>query len=218
MYEKKNTLIGVAVVILISAGLYMNNPVSIGQISTVEGFVAYARSFGPIMPAAIFFVTAVQAIVPVIPFVILCIANGILFGMLNGILITWAGTLTGASIAFYVSRKLGYEWASRSYRDTGLKNFDNIEGLRGFFVILGLRLLPYFPAPLINVSAGVSTIRFFWFLLASAIGKLPFIVGYSVLGYSLLSSKNYLLGIGLMAILIVLPFSIVFFRKKRAQL
>ncbi len=216
MSQTKNTLMGLAVVLLTTAGLYLYNPVSIWQISSVEGFVSYARSFGQVMTAAIFLVTIVQAVVPVIPFVILCIANGILFGIFKGSLLTWAGTLMGASITFFVSRMLGREWALRSHRDSGLKYFEKIEGHRGFFVVLGLRFLPYFPAPLINVSAGVSRIRFFWFFLASAIGKLPFILGYSILGYSLLSSRNYVLGLGLMTLLIVLPFTIVFLTKKKA--
>lgn len=216
MHLTKKSLIGLSVIVLTAAVLYLYNPVSFWKISTVEGFVSYARSFGPVMAAVIFFVTTIQAIVPVVPFVILCIANGILFGIFKGTLLTWAGTLMGASITFFISRRLGYEWANNAYQDDRLKCFDKIEGYRGFFVVLGLRLLPYFPAPLINISAGVSRIKFFWFFLASAIGKLPFILGYAILGFSVLSSKNYILGIGLMALLIVLPFTIVCLTRKRA--
>lgn len=216
MARTKHSIIGLIAVVLTTAGLYAYNPVSWGQISTVEGFTSYARSFGQVITGVIFFITTIQAIIPVIPFVILCIANGILFGIFKGTLLTLAGTMAGASITFFVSRRLGHQWVDRFYQDNSLRYFDKIEGFRGFFVVLGMRLLPYFPAPLINISAGVSRIRFFWFFLASAIGKLPFILGYGILGYSVLSSKNYMLGIGLMALLIVLPFTVVFLTRKRA--
>lgn len=196
------------------AGMYLYYPVSLGQITTVEGLVSYARSFGPIMPLAVFFVTVVQAVLPVIPFIILCSANSLLFGIIKGTLLTWAATLVGASITFYMARSMGYEWASGRYNKINIDLINKLNGYKGFLMILSLRLLPYVPAPAINVSAGVSGIKFFWFLLASAIGKLPFIIGYGMLGYSLTQSKNYTLGLAVAALLIV-PYLIARYRKKR---
>lgn len=193
----------------------MYKPVTVKELSTVDGFVSYARSFGSIMPVAIFIITTIQAIVPLIPFVILCSANSILFGMYYGILITWAATLFGASITFYMARRLGYEWAAKTYKRSNLKHIEDINGYRGFLIILAFRLLPYFPAPLINISAGVSKINFLWFFAASAIGKLPFIIGYALLGYSLLQTKNYSLGIGIMAALILVPYLIVRVKRRK---
>lgn len=202
-------LLSLLAVSILSVGLYMYKPISFNEISTVEGFVAYTRSFGPIMPVSSFVITLVQAIFPVIPFVIICSANGVLFGLVSGTLITWAGTLAGASLTFFISRRLGYEWAARRYMKTRFRKIDEMNGYKGFLVILGLRLLPYFPAPLINVSAGVSRINFFWFLLASAIGKLPFIIGYTLLGFNLLHTKNYALAATILVALLLVPYLIV---------
>ncbi len=170
------------------------------------------------MPLAVFAATVLQAIVPVIPFIILCSAGGLLFGLVNGIIITWVGTLTGASLAFFVSRQLGYDWAARKYSKSRLKQIDRMNGRQGFFIILALRLLPYFPAPLINISAGVSRIRYSWFLLASALGKLPFIIGYTLLGYSLLHSRNYTSVVSAALVLLIVPYLIVKLRATRALL
>lgn len=199
----------------VALALYSHKPVTFREISSVEGFVAYARSFGPVMPLAVFIITILQAMIPIIPFVILCIANGLLFGLTEGVLLTWVGTLTGATIMFVLSRKMGYEWAAKKYMSANLRKINRMEGLKGFLLILALRFLPYFPAPLINVSAGVSRIHYLWFLLASAIGKLPFVIGYTLLGYSLLHSKNYTLGAALMAALIVIPYLIMRRTRKR---
>ncbi|MHB9095678.1 MAG: TVP38/TMEM64 family protein [Eubacteriales bacterium] len=204
-----NYILSLVIMFLLLLGLYIYKPISLREISTVEGFVDYSKSFGAVMPLTVLFITVFQAIIPVIPFVILCSANGVLFGFSNGILITWLGTLSGASITFFVSRKLGYEWAAKRYKRDSLKQIEQMHGFRGFLIILALRLLPYFPAPLINISAGVSRLNFLWFLLASALGKLPFIIGYTLLGYSLLHTKNYILGATIMAALILIPYLIM---------
>lgn len=208
-------LLGSIITILLVASLYIYKPIAFEEISSVEGFVKYTRSFGVLMPIASFVIAVFQAVVPLVPFVILCIANGIMFGITGGILLTWAGTLTGATILFGVSRRLGYDWAAKRYQKTNLKQIAKMNGFPGFMVILGLRLLPYFPAPLINIMAGVSKINFWWFFLASAIGKMPFILGYTVLGYSLIHTKNYTLGVVIMLTVMVIPYLIV--RKTRKK-
>lgn len=213
--RRSNTL-SLILIVIVTVGLYIYKPISLYQITTIEGFIQYARSLGAVMPIAIFFITIGQAIVPVIPFVILCSANSLLFGMLNGTLLTWVGTLVGASITFYFSRRFGLEWAARNFKSANFKKIDQITGFNGFVMILTLRLLPYFPAPLINVTAGVSSINFLWFFLASAIVKLPIIIGYSYLGFNLMHSKNYLLGVGVMLTLMVLPY--LLFKLKGTKL
>lgn len=215
MRDTKYTSFVLILLALLITGMYLYYPVSLKQLTTVEGLVSYARSFGPIMPLAVFFVTVVQAIVPIIPFIILCSANTLLFGLTEGTLLTWAATLVGATITFYAARSMGYEWATKKYNKINTEMIDKLDGYKGFLMILTLRLLPYIPAPLINISAGVSGIRYFWFLLASAIGKLPFILGYGILGYSLTQSKNYTLGLALMAGLLVIPYLIARYKKKR---
>ena len=216
--NKYSLILGLTVTALLLVCLYVYKPVSFEEISTVNGFVKYARSFGALMPIATFIIAVLQAIVPAVPFVILCTANGVMFGLAGGILLTWLSTLTGATILFYIARRLGYDWAAKRYQQNNLKKIENMKGFQGFLLVLGLRLLPYFPAPLINIMAGVSQINFWWFFSASAIGKLPFIMGYTLLGYNLLHTKNYTLGIIIMVLLLVIPYLVVRRTKKRLTL
>lgn len=214
MNQKRNMVFVLALIVALISGMYIYNPISVRELSTVDGLVSYARSFGIIMPLAVFFVAVIQAVVPVIPFIILCCANTLLFGIVKGTIITWAATLLGASITFYLARLMGFEWASKKYKRINMDFINEISGYKGFLIILTLRLLPYFPAPLVNISAGVSGLKYHWFLLASAIGKLPFIIGYGLLGYSLVQSRNYTLGLALMAVLIVIPYAVARYKKR----
>lgn len=218
--KKKNHsfILGLAVTASLLLSLYIYKPVSFEEISTVEGIIKYTRAFGVLMPIASFTIGAFQAMFPAIPFFILCIANGIMFDMAGGILLTWASTLTGATILFHISRRLGYDWAANRYKQAFKNKLENMNGYRGFLILLGLRLMPYFPAPLVNIMAGVSKINYWWFFFASAIGKLPLILGYTILGTSLLHTKNYTLGVILLIVLIALPYLIVRKTRKRSVL
>lgn len=188
---------------------------TVEQISTVNGLVAYIRSFAVLAPLVSFSITVLQALFPFIPFFILCGANGIVFGFWPGLLITWAGTLTGASIKFFTARKLGYNWVASRCKKGYLTHVERINGPRGFFVILLLRLLPYVPAPAVNILAGVSSIRYSVFLGASAIGKLPFIVGYTYAGYSLVNSQQYMTAVYLIIFMLVVSYGLSVLVKKR---
>ncbi|WP_418790049.1 TVP38/TMEM64 family protein [Phosphitispora sp. TUW77] len=188
---------------------------SLEEISTAAGFVKYARSFGITMSIAVFIITLVQAIVPVIPFVLICSSAGILFGFGKGIAIIWAASLTGASIAFFLSRVLGYKWSLSKDEGKVLVYLKKMNGPEGFMVVLTLRLLPYFPAPLINITAGISQMRFSTFFSASAIGKLPFIIGYTYVGNNLIIGKNYFAMLLMFVALLVIPYIIMIILKKR---
>jgi uncharacterized membrane protein YdjX (TVP38/TMEM64 family) len=197
------TLMGFTAIVL---SLYLYKPVTLDEISTVKGLTLYVRSFGTVMPLVAFVITVIQAIVPAVPFFILCLTNGFLMGMTYGILFTLAGTMTGATITFFAARYLGLSFDSHHTRIKQLQRLQKIDGLKGFLVILGLRLMPYFPAPLINLYAGVGRINYFWFFLASAIGKLPFVIGYTVLGYSILHGNNLYYTVAFVLVLMVVPY------------
>lgn len=185
------------------------------KLSTVTGLVEYIRSFAIMAPLASFTVTVLQAIFPFIPFFILCGANGIVFGFWPGLLLTWIGTLTGATIKFFTARKLGYNWVAGRCKEGWLSQVDRISGPRGFMVILILRLLPYVPAPAVNILAGVSSIRYPVFIAASALGKLPLILIYTYAGYSLVNSKQYMNAVYLMIAILAVTYGLSVIIKRR---
>lgn len=188
---------------------------TVEQISTVNGLVTYIRSYAIMAPLISLALTILQALFPFIPFLILCGAAGVVFGFWPGLFLIWVGTLTGASIKFFAARKLGYSWVANRCKKDYLSQIERINGPRGFFVILVLRLLPYIPAPAVNILAGVSNIRFTVFLAASALGKLPFIIGYTYAGYSLVSSRQYMIVIYVTILLMVISYVLSVFVKKR---
>lgn len=144
----------------------------------------YLRSFGVWTVAASIVLMIVQTIFTPIPLFVVAGANGFIFGVLRGTVITLAGAMIGASIAFYLARffRCGFldqKAASNRYR---LNRLDPRHGPRLVFLA---RLVPVIPSSVVSYLAGLSRMRFSSFFLVSVLGKLPEIVLYTFLGRTL---------------------------------
>lgn len=125
----------------------------------------------------------VVAILGFVPSVFITAANIIFFGFWQGTVISFAGEALGAAVSFLLYRK-GFKRTTQK----GLNKFPklhqliNAEGKQAFFLVLSLRLLPFVPSGLITFAAAVGRIRFWNFLMASSLGKIPalLIEAYSV--------------------------------------
>lgn len=134
----------------------------------------------------------IQAMAPLVPFMILVGATGILFGPLLGFIISWVGAVSGACTLYWISRKTGrslfQKRFSKKYRIDPRK-FNP----RTLFTILCLyRIFPVVPTPVVNVGSGVIGVRFRIFLAATALGLLPEALAFSCLGDYLVVHGNVL--------------------------
>ena len=83
----------------------------------------------------------VVAILP-IPAEIPAMLNGMLFGPVIGVMITWGGALVGACISFELARRVGRPLAARFVAKHGMERVDRVveaSGWQGLFVV---RLIP----------------------------------------------------------------------------
>lgn len=144
----------------------------------------YLRSFGMWTVAASIVLMIVQTILTPIPLFVVAGANGFIFGVLRGTVITLTGAMIGASVAFYLARffRCGFlerKTAPGRYR---LAHLDTRTGPR---LVLLARLVPVIPSSVISYLAGLSRMSFSTFFLVSVVGKLPEIVLYTFLGRTL---------------------------------
>ena len=84
------------------------------ELTNVNEVIAYVKTFGVMAPLVAFGLFVVQAALPVFPYVILAAAGGLLFGFKMGFLLSWSGALVGATIAYWVCRLLGADWAEQA--------------------------------------------------------------------------------------------------------
>ncbi len=114
---------------------------------------------------------------------LLSIGGGFFFGLWWGFLIVLVGNVTGAAIAFYLSRKVGRNWLRRKLlRNATLEALEPAVEREGWKIILLSQLHPLFPTSLLNYLYGLTTIRFRTCILWVAIGQAPGLFLYTYIG------------------------------------
>ena len=91
-----------------------------------------------------------------------------IFGAYWGFVYVWFGAMAGASIAFWIGRTLGREFASSLIGDK-LKKYDDAIERNGFAAVLYLRLV-YFPFTPMNFGMGLTKVHFRDYFLGTGLG------------------------------------------------
>lgn len=93
-----------------------------------------------------------------------------LFGPYWGFVYVWVGAMGGATLAFWIGRTLGRDFAA-SLVGGRLKNYDEAIERNGFATVLYLRLV-YFPFTLMNFGMGLTKVRFRDYFSGTGLGIL----------------------------------------------
>lgn len=113
---------------------------------------------------------------------------GLLFGSFYGTFLSSISSVTGATIAFLISRFVLKDYFANKYKD----QFNNINSQiekDGISIIFMLRMIPIFPFFLVNILIGLTTIKTFTYVWISALGMLPATFIYVNFGAQLNPSK-----------------------------
>lgn len=153
---------------------------------------------------------------------ILTITGGFLFGPYWATLYINIGATTGAMIIFLVARYLIGSSFQQKYK-TQLEKFNRELESNGANYLLSLRLIPVFPFFLINILAGLTTVKFKTFLWTTALGIIPGSFIYAYLGFAggtigeseSIITNEILLALVLLGVLALLPVVIRKIRSKR---
>ena len=170
----------------------------------LENFI---RSWGTQAAVVSFFLMILQAIIAPLPAFMITFANASLFGAFWGGVLSWTSAMAGATLCFFIARILGRSAVEKLTGKTVLKNMDAFFERYGKHTILVCRLLPFVPFDPISYAAGLTSIRFRHFFLATGIGQLPATIVYSWAG-SLLTGGAFWFVTGLFvlfALTVVIP-------------
>ncbi|MBU5311940.1 TVP38/TMEM64 family protein [Tissierella carlieri] len=204
MKDRSSVLKAIAIIILIIALALLLNKFNILKGYGPNEIKEFIQGKG-IMAPVIYVALLSSLPLLLFPDSVLVIAGGMIFGLFWGTVLTTIGSLIGAAIAFYISRKLGQQVVKKFIKKE-LVLFDKKNS--GFFLILMLRLIPLFPFKIVSYSAGLSDVRFRDFALATTIGSMPGIIVYTNLGdkTTVFGSKDFYISIGLLIGLFLISF------------
>lgn len=193
-------LLGAAAVVGVGALLWLTGwGASLWEVfSDRERLQGLLRNAGALAPLLFVGLLVVQAVVAPLPAPALAIAGGYGFGVVEGFFLTWLGSLIGGVISFGISRRFGRGFVAASPRAVRLDSFVEEYGAVLIFV---LRLIPLVSFDAISYAAGLSSIRFGAFLLATTLGMAPGTFAFVFLGGSESGPWTWavLLGLALLA-------------------
>jgi uncharacterized membrane protein YdjX (TVP38/TMEM64 family) len=176
----------------------------------------WVQGWGAWAPIVFIAIQAVQVIVFVIPGEVPQIAGGYLFGAWEGTILSVTGILLGSAASFFLARALGTPFVSALFPRDQVERFRALLISRGARVIFFLLfLIPGIPKDILCYVAGLTPMRFPFFAAASTLGRLPGIVGSSIIGSAAASHKWLLTGI--IAGVAVALFAAGFFLRSRIQ-
>lgn len=171
--------------------LYFTNKEFLDTFSSVDEFSTYLKSFGKTANMIYLAVQITQVVIAVIPGTILEMCSGYLFGAGIGICYTILGCFIGTVIDYWISRYLGHDFVKLFIKEEDIIKYQNILNSRkGILPCFIIYLIPGLPKDIVNFIAGISGMKFSYFIVTCMIGRLPGLIG-SVLMGSTLGSSNY---------------------------
>ena len=175
-----------------------------GDFTEVKQFIS---SYGVYAAVISFALMVLQSIVAPLPAFVLTFANANLFGWWQGAILSWSSAMAGAAVCFYIARILGRDVAERLTSKTGLKQIDNFFEKYGNNTILICRLLPFVSFDYVSYAAGLTSMSFWDFFIATGIGQLPATIVYSYVGGFLTGgARLFMLGLLIMFAIVSLIF------------
>ena len=186
---------------------FFTNTFKLAVSGNVNGLVEYLRSFGPWAMVVSFYLDVLIIAGSIFPSIFLSTANGLIFGLPLGILISWLAETVGVVISFLLMRFFFRSTAEKLIaKSNSLKHIDEASGKHGLEWMAFARALPYFPSGILTAIGAVSSISVRDYIIANLIGKFPSTALEVVIGHDLVNYKEHSERLAVLVIVVVVIF------------
>ncbi len=196
--EKVSKIVVLAILIIGSALIYLfagdevNKMFTLAISGDVDALAEYFRSFGIWAIAVSFLLDVLINAGSIFPSIFISTANGLIFGLPMGILISWLAETTGVVISFWLMRYLFRSTAEKMIaKSSMLMKIDDLSGRKGLQWMALARMLPYFPSGILTAIGAVSKISTRDYIIANLIGKFPSTSLEVVIGHDLVNFQQH---------------------------
>ena len=180
----------------------------------LDGLTDYITSFGYaaflVSIAMIAFVNAIG--LPSIPFLTV---NGVIFGLVPGIIISWIGEVVGIEISFRLTRTLLRNQAKKVIsRSNMLEKLDSFSCIR---TIMFGRAIPYSPNVVVTAFSALSHIAYKDHFIANLFGKVPAVVVEVWLGHDLLRIQEHWGRFIVLIVIVSAVYGFMWWRRRQSE-
>ena len=142
-----------------------------------EQIVDLLQAYKPYAFFISIFINILISVIGFLPSLFLTAANLVVFGIWEGILVSFIGEGIGAVIAFIIYRR-GFQKLTdkKAFSYPMVRRLLEVEGKKAFSLVLSLRLLPFVPSGVVTFMAAVGKMSLLIFAMSSTLGKLPALI------------------------------------------
>lgn len=178
----------------------------------MRGTIAYLQSFGMYAVFVSFFIDVVINIVGSLPSIFISAANGLLFGLFWGVIISWLAETVGVIISFYVMRTLFRGMAANIiHKSRTLQKMDSYDSWEA---IAAARAIPYMPNGLVTAVAALSSMHFRHYAFGCLIGKFPSTAIEVILSHDVINMEQHALRLTILVVVITAVYGCVWYYHK----
>jgi uncharacterized membrane protein YdjX (TVP38/TMEM64 family) len=189
-------------------------------LNNLSDFINYVISslgvYGPILGCLLIIL---ESIIPILPLCLFITMNFIAFGNIIGFIVSWVFTIIGCLLSFFICRKL-----LKNKFEKKLRKYAKVEKVMGILEHVSLEQLaiitaiPFTPAFLVNIAAGLSKASFKKYLYGILIGKLFMVYFWGYIGVTFMEClKNPIYFIKII-IMILIAYILSYFVNKKFKL
>jgi uncharacterized membrane protein YdjX (TVP38/TMEM64 family) len=177
--QRKKLAIAAAVLFLLLVGadpplrITIARGLSLLSTGQFAQFKQYLQALGTWAPIASIGLMVLEALAIPLPVTLIMLANGLVFGVWYGALVSVAGALAGAVAAYAIGRWIGRALLDRTVPASSLRWADALMAKYGRWAIVLERWIPGVPGDPISYAAGLTRVPLPAFLGLTAIGVAP---------------------------------------------
>lgn len=222
--EKEERRIRVLLLILMIAALFSIHLFAPGFYPTIwqltrdkdlNGLILYLQGFGVWAVLVSFCIDVVINIVGFLPSIFISTANGLIFGLFWGTIISWLAETTGVVISFWAMRVLFRAMAERVI--SGSQALSKLEKYETWQTVALARAIPYMPNGLVTAISALSGMPFRRHLFGSLVGKLPSVALEVCVGHDLVNFGEHSQRLTVIVIAVALVYGAIWWYTKKKK-
>ena len=163
----------------------------IKSIENIDDVVAFMEKYETQSIFVYIGLQIVQIVISIIPGQVFQMAAGYIYGFWPALLFAMTGALLGTTLSFMLAKVLGRDFLHIFFGEEKMSYYiERLNSKKMYAIVFFLYLIPGIPKDMVSYAAGVSEIRFKPFLIISALGRLPGMIGCLLMGYMIME-ENY---------------------------
>jgi uncharacterized membrane protein YdjX (TVP38/TMEM64 family) len=193
---------------------FVNEAVAVLTSGDRQRTQAWVQGFGVWGYVVVLFLMIFQAVLAVVPSLLMMVVAVLAYGPVWGGVLAWGGLLLAASVSYGIGRALGPVTVDRLVGETTEKKISGFVEHYGLWAIIAARVSPVISTDAVSFVAGLVSMGYVRFIAATAVGTLPLTILVAWLGADIDRLESGLIWVSVVSLAAFLAY-VLYDRKHR---